>query len=120
MSSKLYWFWAVSELSTAVLLFKGMSGWAEISAFLLSHALTMWLTYIIVTALIGSRRPLKRNLLSRAFLYFMLLLTAVPLVGPAVILFLAVFLVFFHLQHVHSTDFMILVFVMSLELSSKY
>ena len=56
IEQKLYWYWGITEISTAVFLSRGITGWSQIVAFLTSHGLSLVLTYTIYVAVIGSDR----------------------------------------------------------------
>jgi hypothetical protein len=105
MGNKLYGYWAFTELATAMLLLKGIEGWAEISIFVVSHGLSMLLTYLIFIALIGVDRVLRKKIITRGFICFLLAVSMVPLVGPAVSLFFTLFLRFFPVHPVRTESF---------------
>lgn len=105
MDKKLYWYWALTEISTSVFLLKGISGPAQLTAFLMSHGLTILLTYMIFGVLIGSDSLLRSRVMSKGFLTFLCFVAIVPLIGPAAVLFLIVFLRFFPLYPVRTEAF---------------
>jgi len=105
MDKKLYWYWGVTEIATGAFLLNGISGWAQITAFLVSHGLAILLTYMIFGVLIGSDSQLRKNIITKGFLAFMCIVASVPLMGPAAVLFLIIFLRFFPIYPVRTESF---------------
>lgn len=94
MSAKLYWYWGLAESAAAFFLLRGFSDPAAIIGFALAHVLAMGMSWLIAVALLGSESLLKSRVLTKAFSWFLISVAAVPLIGPAVCLFVALFLRF--------------------------
>jgi len=105
MGKKLYGYWIFTELATALLLLEGIEGWAQITTFAVSHGLAVLLTYLIFVALIGVDRVLRERIMTRGFTCFLLAVSMVPLIGPAVSLFFTLFLRFFPVHPVRIESF---------------
>ena len=105
MTNKLYWYWSLAELATAVLLLRGLSNWMELGGFLVSHGLVVGLTYLIFFALAGTNRILRQSVITRDFALFLLTLAVVPLIGPPAVLFLILFLCFYPLHPIRVEAF---------------
>ena len=105
LENKLYWYWGISEIATAVFLIQGISNWVQFMAFLTSHGLTIALTYMIFGILIGSDPQLRKQVFTKGFILFFNIIAIVPLIGPAVTLFIAIFLRFFPLYPVRTESY---------------
>lgn len=102
MGNQLYWYWTLTEIATGVFLLRGIAGWAQFAAFLASHGLTILLTYMIFGVLMGTDRLLRSRVMSKGFLTFLCFVAIVPLIGPAAVLFLIIFLRFYPLYPVRT------------------
>jgi len=102
---KQYVYWIAAELETVVLFMMGVSGRAQIIMFLMAHGLAMLTTYLIFFSVIGTDRFLKSRIIARAFIWFLAVVTAVPITGPAVSLFVILFLRFFPVYPVRTESF---------------
>ena len=84
--------WGITEISAAVLLVKGISGWSQIFGFSSFHGLTILFTYMIFRAFIGRDIQLRKQVMCNAFLFFLMVVSVIPSIGPAVSLFIILFL----------------------------
>jgi hypothetical protein len=100
-----YGLWGISETVTAVLLIQGIANGFQLMAFLASHGLTIALTVMIFVALIGGDPQLRHQLITKGFIIFLITVAIVPLVGPGVMLFTAVFLRLFPIYPVRSESY---------------
>ncbi|MBU0768455.1 MAG: hypothetical protein KJ687_05140, partial [Proteobacteria bacterium] len=105
MGNKLYGYWALAEISTGIFLLGGISGWVQFTAFLCSHGLTIALTYMLFGVLIGGDSRLRKDVITRGFLTFLAIVANIPLIGPAAVLFLIVFLRYFPIYPVRTESF---------------
>jgi len=105
MSTKLYWYWGLAQSAAAFFLLRGFDAPADWAGFALAHALAVGLSWLIALALLGSDSLLKGRVLTRAFSWFLIGVAAVPLIGPAVGLFIALFLRFGTLYPVRVESF---------------
>jgi len=94
MSGKLYWCWGLAQSATAFFLLRGMEGAAAMAGFAMAHTLAMGVSWLITVSLLGTDSLLKSRVRTRAFSWFSVSVAAVPLIGPAVCLFVAFFLRF--------------------------
>ena len=77
MNVKLYAYWATVEISTTYLLLRGISSQAQMLAFLTSHGMAVFTTYLIFTAVIGADHRLRGDVMRPGFMLFLL---AVPFI----------------------------------------
>jgi len=105
MEKKLYWYWGVMQIATALLLLRGINNWVELIGFLYSHGLVISLTYLIFISLATTDTLLKSRIITRGFLSFLLTLSVIPLIGPCVALFLSIFLRFYPVYPVRVESF---------------
>lgn len=105
MEDKLYWYWGLAEISAVVFLIKGISGWVDFTAFLSSHGLAVFLTYLIFVAMIGTDSTLRKRVITKGFTIFLFTICVVPVIGPAATLFFLLFLRFYPLHAVRKESF---------------
>jgi hypothetical protein len=105
VKNKLYIYWALTELSSAYFLLGGISGHTQLAGFFVSHATAVGLTVMISGLLMGTDRNLRRRVMSRGFLAFLTVVSAIPVVGPASGLFFCLFLRFYPIYPVRSESF---------------
>jgi hypothetical protein len=103
--TKLYLYWAVTELSAAYFLLGGMPGYTELAGFLVAHATAVGLTVMINGVLMGTDRTLRKRVLNPWFLAFLLAVASIPLIGPPAALFFCLFLRFYPIYPVRSESF---------------
>ena len=97
--------WGITEISAAALLIKGVSGWSRIFGFLIFHGLTVLLTYMIFRVFIGRDDQLGKQVMSNAFLFFLGVVSIVPSIGPAVSLFIILFLRYYFVVPIRTESF---------------
>lgn len=105
MKYKFYAYWLVTELSSAYFLLGGMDKPLDVGGFFVSHVTAVGLTVMITLFLAGTDRQLRKRVLNRAFIGFLLALSMVPVIGPAVGLFFCLFLRFYPIYPVRSESF---------------
>jgi len=105
MRSRLYLLWFLTELSSAYFLLRKESGYTDLAGFLISHATAVGLTIMIYGILMGTDRTLRKRVMSRAFVAFLLAVSAIPVIGPAAGLSFCLFLRFYPIYPVRSESF---------------
>jgi hypothetical protein len=75
------------------------------AGFFVSHATAVALTVMIAGLLMGTERTLRKQIMSRAFLAFLLAVSIVPVIGPAAALSFCLFLRFYPIYPVRSESF---------------
>ena len=105
MENKLYVYWGISEIATAIFLIRGITDWVQLTAFLTSHGLSIALTYMIFGILIGSDDQLRKQMLTKGFMLFSNTISVIPLIGPGVMLFIGIFIRFFPLYPIRTESY---------------
>ena len=105
MKNTLYIYWFITELAAAYFLLGGRAGYADLAGFFLSHATAVGLTVMISGILMGTDKALRKRVMSRGFLAFLLAMAVIPLIGPAAALFFCLFLRFYPIYPVRFESF---------------
>jgi hypothetical protein len=105
MDKKIIGYWVITELSAAYFLLQGFAGWTELLGFLTSHGTAIGLTYILYAALIGTKKTLRKQIMTPGFLAFLLAVSLIPVIGPAASLFFCLFIRFYPIYPVRSESF---------------
>ncbi|MBW1721810.1 MAG: hypothetical protein JRH13_06415 [Deltaproteobacteria bacterium] len=105
MNIILYLFWAVSEAASTVFLLRGFHRWNDVAGFTGSHLAAMVFTFLIFLVLSGSDQTLKGRVRGKGFFLFMASLSAVPVAGPVLALFVVLFLRYYPIYQVRSEAF---------------
>ena len=105
MGTKLSIYWSASQLAAAYLLLGGFGSAAALMAFLAAHGAAVGATYLIFRLVIGGDDRLRPQLIGRPFTLFVIAVASVPMVGPAVVVFLTLFLRYFPVLPVRSESF---------------
>ena len=81
----------ITEVAVCFFLINGITNFFDVASFLCAYVLSILLVYLLVNELIKHDRSLGETMISKALLKFLVLLAIIPLIGPAVSLFIVVF-----------------------------
>ncbi len=105
MRNKLYAYWMISELGAVYFLLTGLSDGTRLAGFFVSHATAIGLTVMIYVILAGTDKTLRRHIMGRGFLTFVLAVAVIPVVGPPAALFFSFFMRFYPIYPVRTELF---------------
>ena len=92
MNLRLIAYWSITELAGAYLLVGGLDRWDRIAAFLAAHLLCVAIGLFFCISLLSTTKSMREMLVNRSFLTVLAGFGLIPVVGPATVVFMGVFL----------------------------